>query len=241
MSVSIPKGETREIADLHKGYRIRITGAPVVISHTRSEAVNGNGVKYPVGFSGTLGEKRGRPVYAHAPDGDATVQIDKRGFNFIDTFLDVFADASDPASPSAPSSIERNPSEGATEVNADQTQNVSSGNSQSSTVRADDGEIWELQKMRIFVQAIGSASSGDNQVTVQTEQEGIELAFGREAYNQDLEYDSGQWLQANTARTDISNFRIDSTNGLTVKYTNNTDDTKTRDREIRLQFRVILA
>jgi len=82
--VTIQPGESETIInadDTHAGYRIRISGARVALSHTSFDRGDITGVSYPDGFSGTLSQTQGKPVYGkNEGSSPATVEVDDSTF-----------------------------------------------------------------------------------------------------------------------------------------------------------------
>jgi hypothetical protein len=203
-----------------------------------SETFTGSGERAAPDDRGKIGASRGTEVIAYCPQTASSparvelsptgkrVSLGTDGFYFdrqTRVKYDVFQESA--------SSL--------TDVSADQTANLASGASQTTTIGADAGEVWTVSAMKLFAVQEGNWSSGQHSFEVQTEGTTIELAYGQAEYNEPLEFASGQWAQANlTARRDIIGSRIDADEGLDVVYRNNADDTRLKDREIRFRFEV---
>jgi hypothetical protein len=186
-------------------------------------------------------------LYAYAESGPVDIEYRREGFldiifpreeitvNDINTQAGVDIQAQSVTNLTQDLSVES--SKSIVEVNADQTQTISNGGIQITTIRADSGELWTVNGMRLYDP---DGAPGTNSFTVRTEAENVELAFGEEEDQTNLEYGSGQWISAesDSARNDIIGAKIDDSNGIEVVYRNNKGGTSAT-REIRFQFEVI--
>lgn len=140
--------------------------------------------------------------------------------------------------------------EGTTEVNADQTASIAAGDSQTSTVTADNGEVWNITGFKFFWNADsdwdGSAADGV-EVTVQSEQEAVEYAHAFAnvvSSGEELEFVSNTWQHGGSSlqetRVDVKDHRIDDTNGVEVVVNNQSPNTNVGNkREIRFEFDIL--
>lgn len=154
------------------------------------------------------------------------------------------------AAGNVPQETERIPAEGVVEVNADQTTAVPAGGSQTSTVTADSNEVWRLSAFSFKWEADsdwdGTAGDDDTQVRVETQKQGVEIAFADITTTQSsdlIEYKSGSWIGTEgTTRTNIDQNRVDDTNGINIVVDNQSSaHDMENDRTIRLAFDVIKA
>lgn len=141
--------------------------------------------------------------------------------------------------------------EGATEQNADQTASIPAGDSQTSTITADSGEVWNITGFGFKFDPTNtnwSNDSGDDvEITIESEKEAVEYghAFnGSINTGETLEYGSDEWIDSsgnwNELRKDFTGHRIDATNGLNVTVDNQSSDHEIQGtREIRFEFDVI--
>jgi len=128
-----------------------------------------------------------------------------------------------------------------TEVNGSQTATVGAGKTQVTTIRADAGEVWSLEKFNFdYV-----AENVPFEVTVRTESVNAEVGFAREddSTTDRYFYKSGQWFTFGTqawddTRDDIRGTQIDDTNGLEVEFRNTGGSDITNGRDLLFQFEV---
>lgn len=186
----------------------------------------------------------GESVFVHNPGGStATFEIRKQGF-FFDFILPDFTvnrpmDVAAQTGPDLTQEQVRDSSQSVAEVNGDQTKNVGADGSQDTTITADAGEIWEILQVGLRAEAI-SGATGNHQWTVQTESQGVNYGLGESSGTDVILFRNGAWKTATvTAESDMEGAIIDDTNGMNFSYINNTDTTQTKDRLVRVHFRVI--
>lgn len=141
---------------------------------------------------------------------------------------------------SAQTNVRELSAEGLVETDLTQTADVPPGTEQTTVLRADLNEVWELRHMELNVDPIPGAA-GEHVIRLETEDQEIELAFGTNGGNGRITYQSGEFTAASSSRVSFSNIRVDASGGVQIVYENGSDTTQTGTREIRLAFRVIQA
>lgn len=137
-------------------------------------------------------------------------------------------------------SVGRQTSEGLVEANADQTADVAANTAQSTILRADPGEVWELRHMELRADNMTGAS-GEHLFKIETEEQEIELLQGGNDAGADITYESGKFTTASFGRGSFESARVGEDGGIQITYENGGDQTQTNTRTIRLAFRVIQA
>jgi hypothetical protein len=266
--VEVPKdGRVEIIANpaAFSSYAVNhISGPRVFIAHTPSQTRE-QGQIIDEGDRTVLRNLNREPVYAKTPAGasnPAIIDVRKTGFLLqyaprksvtVDGSVDIGAATIDQFNATAPVDITAQSlgnlaqdvtvesSRSVTEVNADQTSDLSPSTIQDTTVRAGSGEVWTLLKARLRASStdIFGATSGTHRFIVETEAEGIELARGESTYDETVEWQYGKWVQANSeAQGDLRDVQLDESNGIRIQYVNDTNATQTNSRIIRFQFEV---
>lgn len=140
------------------------------------------------------------------------------------------------------------PSESVEFVDASQTSNVNSGTDNLTTIRSSSGYLYDILGLLILVSAPYNGSSGTHSVTVKSETEHIKILEGKSAYDSNIYYRFGHWAEADsnqdpaneiTQMEVIRGLRIDSSNGLKIRYSNDTDVTAGGTRKYTLWVRKI--
>jgi hypothetical protein len=144
----------------------------------------------------------------------------------------------------APSATTRIEARSTVEVNADQTQTLSPGQAQTSRIRADTGEIWELRGLRLSAPANGTGATVEtHEIVARSEAQGIEVVQATADYSTEaIRYLSGQWIEpTNNVRQSDRNPKINAANGLEIRYDllANANADQTGTREIRASFDVV--
>ena len=249
MSIQIPQGEAREIAQLSRGVRIRIIGGPLRFSHNKGEAVNGNAPLYPEGLSATLDRGFDGPVWAYAPDSEVTLEVDKSGFSLTNTFMDLIGLDSQRQKGYVAQTTQRIPANEVVEVLVEQeevlTPGTGSNQAQATTITADTDEVWELTGFEFNFAGDNSDPVTFN-VFMDSEKSGVEYGDAKATTETteltNYRYGSGQWYSDWDSTRDhiLSNHRIDDTNGILFQIVNTHDSNDiTQPRYLSYVFDVV--
>jgi len=145
-------------------------------------------------------------------------------------------------------SVNQNPAESVEFIQKDQSSTVSSSGGEQVTIKPPSGYIYELLAMKIDTPPPPSATSGEHYVSLKAEGYGIALTSAASDYTNTCRYDSGNWSKATNGanpssasaqQQSIRGARFDSSNGLKVSYTNNTDASNSNNRQYRFIVRKI--
>lgn len=146
----------------------------------------------------------------------------------------------------SPTNNTRISANGTVEVNADQSSDIEAGEASTTTILADAGEVWKLQAVSVDCPDLTAPGSDgdDHRVILRTQQQGVELLYGKTREDNRLTFESGVWTTSvSESRTSDLNIKIDDTNGIDAVYLLGSDANGTAfsDRRFRFAFSVVKA
>lgn len=244
----ISAGETVELVTGQRGDAYTInTDGEIRIHSNRSFARQGRTIQPDDRAEAEL-RFDGEGIYAYAVE-DATVEYARQGFSLSFFGREIIRIENSPNEPNVDINRARQSATSVVEVNADQTSTITNGGSTTSSVTANQGELWRVTGMFLNAPSYGSTFSQGSvlqRFEVVTSEQSVVMSIGEtESTNADLTYQAGTWTDATTGSGfatvdgDVIGSLIDEDNGLTVEYTiADTSETQDNDREVRFQFEV---
>lgn len=221
------------------------------LSHSQTRVIGSSRV-LPANYPSEV-RPFGTAVYAHSPDAQASVNVDTQGFSLRLFGREIVGIDAGESIGDAPVDQQRRGALTRQEVNADQTSDLTDGQSETTTITADANELWELKKLFLEAPDDYTATTGDKTIEweVRTEQQGVVVGQARvraTAGNQlrGLEYRAGTWRMVGTGSSanlelsldNLDDIVIDDSNGLQFEFKNDSRETADSTRKIRAQFAV---
>lgn len=218
-TTTVSSGESEEIYRGDEGDALFIQSDSKIRVASR-EAFVRDGRTIESDMPGTVTLKRdGEKVYVYADGADATVNYEIQGFE-----LNLFGKEIFEITNVIDSNTQRISASAVKETNADQSSTLDPNTTQTTTVRADSGEVWELKKLRL--DSNNDLNSSDIlvpvDIEVQTESQGVQLAqadydIGNTA---GYLYESGAWRAGTSTRDNTDGTLIDDSNGFAIDIIN---------------------
>jgi len=132
-------------------------------------------------------------------------------------------------------------SESVTTVSTDQTSTVSPSDRQKTTITAPSGTLLSITAIRLIAPPPGGATSGDHAFLIDGPNATIRFLLAGDSHDKFLVLSSNGSGAARQTPADpvvfqrqIQSLTLDDTNGVVVKYDNNTDASQSQTREIEL-------
>lgn len=125
-------------------------------------------------------------------------------------------------------------------LDVDQTSTVNAGNDENTDITAPSGYMYKILSIHLYAPDPTGSTAGEHYFRVEkyngTDRE-LKFLNGSSNTGDQVQFQYGEWLYAtNTSAGDLADIKdqyIDDTNGIRVRYVNNTDANQTANRRIR--------